>query len=71
MKAVHCPQKNDTKDTEENAHPTTTTGDSSCPQQEHFLNLCDADGAGLGYPTPEVNATCDDTTVTIKSNGIP
>lgn len=61
----------DTGDTGNNDDTTTTTGDSSCPQGDHFLDLSDVDGAGSGYPAPKVNATCDDTTVTITSNGIP
>ena len=46
------------------------TGMPDCAA-DTFLDLAQMGNAGPGYPAPQLNASCNGTTVTVQSNGIP
>ncbi len=66
--------------TNNNGNDASTTGDCSvpvllpangCDQAGTFIDTSKSCGAGDAYPMPEISVSCDSTTVTIESNGIP
>jgi hypothetical protein len=58
--------------TSTNSGSNTTNGGqgAACPASQ-FLDVSALDGAGAGYPAPELSVSCDGDEVVVTSNGIP
>ena len=66
--ATQTPTLTSTPKATATATPTTAAG--SCASA-NFLDVTGAAGPGSGYPTPSLSVSCNGSTVTVHSNGIP